>query len=1010
MYWMKKIIYFVILFYCLFLGIPPSSAQSKALKISEGGRFADNASEGQEERAAKEEKSNRVGETSLVPSFVSNSSHSHQSKSENVAFFEKQGLSKEQVWVIDGRQEAQHESFTWVVEDNKKVEQPFLQVEKIAENPIKPEEKTEAIAKPSKKEELEAFDKVVKDAEILPGLFNLYRDKEKNKIYLEIKPEQLKKNYLATGTLESGIGEAGIYSGMPLHDFLFYFQRVNNKLQFVVRNVNFRTREGDPQQRSLARSFSDSVLYSISIKSIHPVRKTILIDLGDLLLTDLAGLSLSLGVAPATDKSYFGTAKAFPLNMEIESVLNFTNTRANSDKLRFGGTLADLRGFSLRVHYSLSQLSENNYRPRLADERVGYFITAYQDISNDEHRDPFVRYINRWNLEKQNPSAPLSPPKKPIIFWIDNAVPLEYRDAIKEGVLLWNKAFEKAGFKDAIQVQQMPDNATWDPADIRYNTIRWINTVDGYFAMGPSRVNPLTGEILAADILVDGSFIRALKSDYSRVGQFNQTQNQRSLSTLMQNNLICTNRTEAESSDTSAQSMEMEGLASRLSKLAGQYDLCYGMEAANQFAYGSLSMKLLQNSPPSREQMKDYIHQYLRLIIAHEVGHTLGLRHNFRGSTMLTPQEINNPDITRRKGMISSVMDYIPPNLSPRGTKQGDYFPKMIGPYDEWAIQYGYAPIPAATPAAEKPFLDKIAQQSDKPEFSYSTDEDMFDLDPTVNAWDNSNNVLIYSHWQLDNALVMWQRLNKVDLLSGETFSDVKEQFGTVLDQYFKNIYYITKYIGGQSFYRVQPGDPQGKLPFKPVPVQEQRQALDLVQKYVFAEDALSFPPELLNKLAPSRWRHWGSSPRVGRLDFPIHDWVLYMQSSVLWDLLSGDRLSRLKDIELKTGRDQALTLPELFDTLQNDIWTEVVKPNGKPIVISSLRRGLQRQYVDKLTAMVLRKERVPEDARTIAWYKLKQLNEKLDELSSNDEYTKAHLLETRDRITKILNAQVQAN
>jgi hypothetical protein len=1010
MYWMKKFIYFVILLYCLFLGIPPSSAKSKALKMSEAGRFADNGSEGQGERAAKEEKSNRVGKTTLVPSFVLWSSQSRQSKLKNATFLEKQGLSKEQVWVIDGKQEAQHESFNWVVEDNKKVEQPFLQVENIAENPIKPEEKTEAIGKPSKKEELEAFDKVVKDAEILPGLFNLYRDKEKNKIYLEIKPEQLKKNYLATGTLESGIGEAGIYSGMPLHDFLFYFQRVNNKLQFVVRNVNFRTREGDPQQRSLARSFSDSVLYSVSIKSIHPVRKTILIDLGDLLLTDLAGLSLSLGVAPATDKSYFGTAKAFPLNMEIESVLNFTNTRANSDKLRFGGTLADLRGFSLRVHYSLSQLSENSYRPRLADERVGYFITAYQDISNDEHRDPFVRYINRWNLEKQNPSAALSPPKKPIIFWIDNAVPLEYRDAIKEGVLLWNKAFEKAGFKDAIQVQQMPDNATWDPADIRYNTIRWINTVDGYFAMGPSRVNPLTGEILAADILVDGSFIRALKNDYSRVGQFNQTQNQTSLSALMQNNLLCTNKTQAESSDTSVESVEMDGLANRLSKLAGQYDLCYGMEAANQFAYGSMAMKLLQNTPPSREQMKDYIHQYLRLIIAHEVGHTLGLRHNFRGSTLLTPQEINNPDITRRKGMISSVMDYIPPNLAPRGTKQGDYFPKMIGPYDEWAIQYGYAPIPAATPTGEKPFLDKIAQQSDKPELSYSTDEDMFDLDPTVNAWDDSSNVLVYSHWQLDNALVMWQRLNKVELLSGESFSDVKEQFGTVFNQYFQHIYYITKYIGGQSFYRVQPGDPQGKLPFQPVPVEKQRQALDLVQKYVFAEDALSFPPELLNKLAPSRWRHWGSSPRTGRLDFPIHDWVLYMQSSVLWDLLSSDRLSRLKDIELKTGRDQALSLPELFDTLQNDIWTEVLKPNGKPIVISSLRRGLQRQYVDKLTAMVLRKERVPEDARTLAWYKLKQLNEKLDGLSSNDEYTKAHLLETRDRITKILNAEVQAN
>ncbi|WP_017319128.1 zinc-dependent metalloprotease [Mastigocladopsis repens] len=983
---MRRFTYCVIVLHCLFLGIPAASARSLAVITADTGT---------REHGDKEK--------------IAPSSSSRPSRTLNAKFSQKLRLPPQQVWVIDGKQQAQRQSFIWVVKDTKKAEQqPFLQLKKNLDKLPQPDEKADLTSKPVKKEELEPFDKVVKDTQRVQGLFTLYRDKEKNKIYLEIKPEQINKNYLATATLESGIGEAGIYSGMPLQDFLFYFQRVNNKLQFVVRNVNFRTREADPQERSLARSFSDSVLYSVAIKSIHPVRKTILIDLGDLLLTDLAGLSLSLGVSPATDKSYFGTAKAFPLNMEIESVLNFTNTRLNNEKLRFS-SLPDIRGFTLRVHYSLSQLPNNSYRPRLADERVGYFITAYQDLSNDEQRDPFVRYINRWHLEKQDPNVALSPPKKPIVFWIDNAVPLEYREAIKEGVLMWNKAFEKAGFKDAIQVRQMPDDATWDPADIRYNTIRWINTVDGYFALGPSRVNPITGEILDADILVDGSFIRAIKSDYPKVVQLNQTQTQTPLSALMQNSLLCANGLEAKSGDASMH-LEMEGLTNRLSQLASQYDLCYGVEAANQFAYGSLAMKLLRDAPASREQMKDYVHQYLRLIIAHEVGHTLGLRHNFRGSTLLTPEEMNNTDITRSKGLISSVMDYIPPNIAPRDTKQGDYFPRIVGAYDDWAIQYGYTPIPAATPAVEKPFLDKLANQSDKPELSYSTDEDMFDLDPTANAWDNSSNVLLYSHWQLDNARVMWRRLNKVDLFDGESFSDVKEQFGTVFSHYFQNIYYITKYIGGQSFYRVQPNDPQGRLPFESVSVEKQRQALEIVQKYVFAEDALSFPPELLNKLAPSRWRHWGSSPRMGRLDYPIHDWVLFMQSSVLWDLLSGDRLSRLKDIELKSQPDQALTLPELFDTLQNGIWTEVLKPNGKPIIISSLRRGLQRQYLDILTRMVLRKERVPEDARTLAWYKLRQLHDKLDEVSSNDEYTKAHLLETRDRINKTLNAELQAN
>ncbi|MEH2324097.1 MAG: zinc-dependent metalloprotease [Nostoc sp.] len=997
----NSLTFYMILLHGLFLGIATASAKSpfvnidtllanhKAVQVGEALVTA---------RSGEKSNSQLTTETSSITSGLSLN---------NLNIPQKQRLPSGQVWVVNQNKQAQPQPFIWVVKDLKKAgQQPFLQVAKPAEKP-----------KPSKtptKDDLESFDEVIKDTQKSGGLFTLYRNKEKNKIYLEIKPEQLNKNYLATATLESGIGERGIYSGMPLQDFLFYFQRVDDKLNFVIRNVNFRTREGDPQVRSLTRSFSDSVLYSIPLKSIHPQRKTLLIDLGDLLLTDLGGLSASLGVPATTDQSYFGTAKAFPQNLEIESVLNFSGGGDHNSEVASFASLADNRGYTLRVHYSLSQLPDKDYRPRLADDRIGYFITAYQDLSKDDRGDSFVRYINRWNLEKRDPKAAISPPKKPIVFWIDNAVPLEYRDALKEGVLMWNKAFMKAGFKDAIEVRQMPDNATWDPADIRYNTIRWINTVDGYFAMGPSRVNPLTGEILDADILVDASFVRALKSEYRKIVQPSQTENRTTLSALMQNRLLCTNGLDAKNNGVPQHTQTQQGLLNRLSKMAGEYDLCYGMEAANQFAFGSLAMSLLPDTMATPDQVKEYINQYLRLIIAHEVGHTLGLRHNFRGSTLLPPDEMNNTEITKTKGLTTSVMDYIPPNIAPQGTKQGDYFPNMVGPYDEWAIKYGYMPIQTSPPIAEKPILSEIAAQSYKPELSYSTDEDMYDLDPTSDAWDNSGNVLLYSQWQLNNARVMWERLDKRYPIAGDSYSDVSERFSTVLGNYFQQIYYTTKYIGGQSFYRIHPSEiPSGsqhRLPFEPVPVEEQRQALKTLQKYVFAEDALSFSPELLNKLAPSRWRHWGSSPQVGRLDFPIHDLVLFMQGSVLRDLLSGDRLSRLKDIELKTKPENALTLPELFDTLQSDIWTEVIKPKGKPMKIASLRRGLQRQYLDILTAMVLRKEYVPEDARTLAWYKLKQLDEKLKGVNSDDEYTKAHLLETRDRIEKVLNAPLQGN
>ncbi|MBD2146729.1 zinc-dependent metalloprotease [Sphaerospermopsis sp. FACHB-1194] len=913
---------------------------------------------------------------------------------ENLATSDQITLPASQLWVINQNKQVQKQPFMWVVEDPKKArQQPFLQ---LAKNANKPTKKPGDITKPYKNENLEEFDDVVKDTQKLEGIFTLYRQKENNKIYLEIKPEQLNKNFLATATLESGIGEKGIYSGLPLQDFLFYFQRIDNTLQFVVRNVNFRTREGDPQARSLRRSFSDSVLYNLPIKSIHPQRKTILIDLGDLLLTDLAGLSASLELSASPEQAYFGNAKVFPHNLEVQSILNFTGAGGNLS------VLADSRGFTLKLHYSISQLPNNNYQPRLADERVGYFITAYQDLSRDDRDDNFVRYINRWNLEKQDPKAEISPPKKPIVFWIDNAVPLEYRDAIRAGVLMWNQAFLQAGFKDAIEVKQMPDNATWDAADIRYNTIRWINTVDGYFALGPSRVNPLTGEILDADILVDASFVRALKNEYRQIILPKQTQKQTqtptTLSTLMQNRLLCGNNDQ-----------KNKGLIGNLSKLAGEYDLCYGIESANQFAFGALAMSLLANTVPSRDQMQDYIHQYLRLIIAHEVGHTLGLRHNFRGSNLLPPEEMNNREITSTKGLTASVMDYIPPNIAPRGTVQGDYFPDKVGSYDIWAIQYGYTPSGAKSTIAEKSFLAEIAKLSENPELSYSPDEDTSEIDPTSAPWDNSGNVLVYSRWQLDNSRVMWDRLNQGYLMYGDSYSDLTDQFSTIFGNYLQQLSYTIKYIGGQSFYRVNPVDNKGRLPFVAVPVEKQRQALATLQEYVFDEEALKFSPKLLNKLVPSRWYHWGSTPVTGRLDFPVHDLVLFVQSAVLSDLLSSDRLTRIKDIELKSKPGEALTLPEVFNTLQMGIWTEVLQPKGK-LEISSLRRGLQRQYVNFLTAMVLRKVDVPEDARTLAWYKLKQLDHQLKRVRSNDEYTKAHLLETRDRIEKALNAPLQGN
>ena len=141
----------------------------------------------------------------------------------------------------------------------------------------------------------------------------------------------------------------------------------------------------------------------------------------------------------------------------------------------------------------------------------------YQDYSNTLQEDPYVRYINRWNLKKMYPHQKLSKPEKPIVYWLENTIPTEFRDAIREGILAWNEAFEAIGFKDAIVVKQMPDDAKWDPADIRYSTIRWLVQPGSGIAVGPSRANPYTGEIYDADIRISADFIRFF---YTEFGEF----------------------------------------------------------------------------------------------------------------------------------------------------------------------------------------------------------------------------------------------------------------------------------------------------------------------------------------------------------------------------------------------------------------------------------------------------------------------------------------------------------
>lgn len=897
------------------------------------------------------------------------------------------------------------------------------------------------------------FESVVQSAEALPGLFTLYRNQAENSLYLAIHPDQLRKNYLCAMTLSSGLGEI-FYRGWSLGDFLFQFQQVNDSVQLVVPNIYFRTSLDDPQRQAIERSFSDSAIASMPIVSTNPDDGTLLIDLSQMLVngSDVSNLSSIITIifggsyALSPDTSYVNTASAFPHNVEVDVHYTFSGTNI----LFFPTSLPSGQAFSLNVNYSFLELpTHNGYRPRRADEQVGYFIDAYQNVSNLDSAQPFVRNIQRWHLEKQHPDLPLSPPTEPIVFWIENTVPLEYRDAIRDGVLMWNDAFKEAGFENAIEVRQMPDDADWEPSDIRYNTVRWSNSLYS-MVMGRASIhtNPLTGQILDADVWLDANVVRFMQDS---AGFLAQQQNVADTALNLMNpqlcdpilsNLYATWVEQHQMMDASPQASSLQQAQSRAFIHPWQgsthalldEDTCFSLGLAYQGAMGSLALTTLQNALPSGEPLKVFSDQFLAFLTAHEVGHALGLRHNFRASTMLSPDEINDADITQQRGLTASVMDYTPANLAPEGTEQGDYFSTTVGPYDQWAIAYGYTPTTATLAIEEQRELDTIIRRAVEPGLAYATDEDAFDiLNPLVNLWDLSNDPLQYAQWQLDNARAIWDKLPNRYPLPGESYSELRDRFDVVLNHYFNQIFQTTRYVGGQVFNRERRGSAGGRSPFEALPLEQQRNALQVLNDYVFSKDAFNFSPDLITRLAPSRWFHWGATPTAPRLDYPIYDTVLAIQSITLGDLLSSERLNRIRDAELAYAEGETLSMPELFDTLHKFIWSEVIEPTEGDASISSIRRSLQRQYLSILSNMALRNIDAardatdfldaivafqtldaPDDARTLARYQLRQLHDEIDRaLRRHDEdmdtLTLAHLEDAEDRIAKVIDAPLRS-
>lgn len=853
-----------------------------------------------------------------------------------------------------------------------------------------------------------AFAAVIKDAKKTEGLLTLWQKDEK--VWIELKPEDLGKPFLLSPKLASGIGENGLFGGsMSLRsaateEQLVEFRRIHNQIQLIARNTAFVAKAGTPEGRAVNAAFSPSLLGSATVASQpHPTAKSILIDANGLFVSDMLGIGQWLARTYRQNYSFDGRHSAIlKVRGKADSVVFETQNHYATSSISpataaatpgatspsVPRTLPDARSMFFQLHYSIVKLPEQPMAPRAADQRVGYFTTNTQDFSDDLARTPTLRYVNRWRLEKKDPAAELSEPVKPITFWLDRTIPVKYREAMTAGVLEWNKAFERIGFKNAVVVKVQPDDAEFDTLDADVASIRWMTNASPQFgAIGPSHVDPRTGEILDADIGFESLSSRNVRAVRSQILGRVATD----WSTLMQ-------LPEAAAGDTHAQQEHRHDARACL----------YADHAAEQLGYLLDVLEARGELDPESPQAQQFVLDYLKDTTMHEVGHTLGLRHNFRASRVYTEQQLADEAFTREHGITGSVMEYAPFNLPRPGEKTGTASQLTLGPYDYWAIEYAYKPIEPSKEAGE---LKRIAARSAEPLLAYGTDEDNFlGIDPEAIHFDLGSDVLAFAKKRFDIARDLLTRQEKRELKPSEDYSVLRRSVSYALRDVARAAGALTRQIGGVRTLRDFPGS--GRDPLAPVPAGTQRDALDVLARGLLAADSLKLSPTLQRRLAPDYLERTDAvfaGESVIATDFSPSQVVVDMQRTLLTQLMSDGLATRLLDSEAKaTSRADAFRLSELYGRLSHDVWSELVTGGDIP----ALRRELQREHLNRLTGLLLRPGALTRaDARSLLRQQGQSLLARINAASRRGGLSaeaRAHLQDSADSLNQALAAKLQ--
>ncbi len=807
----------------------------------------------------------------------------------------------------------------------------------LAQEETTEEDKTEDASEKEEKKKgpFKNYDEVLKDARSDDGLFTVHL--KEDKVFYEIPDTLLEREML----LISRIAKLPplspyINAGSKVNEQVVRWHRKDKNVLLRIVSYNAVADQELPIYRSVQYNNFEPILASFKIEAMNADSNALVVDVTALFTKDVAaigGLSSSQRREYKVSRldaarSFVDTARSYPINVEVRHTLTYnaseppTNSRANT--------------ISMQMAQSMILLPAEPMQPRLADERVGWFTVSQVDYSSDALKADQKNYLQRWRLEPKDPEAyargELVEPVKPIVYYIDPATPERWRPYFKQGVEDWNKAFEAAGFKNAIIAKYPPspeEDPDFDPEDARYSVVRYVASTTRN-AIGPRVADPRSGEIIESDIIWYHNHLRSYRNRYLlETGAANP--NARTLDT------------------------------------------------------------------PEKD-----IGEMMRMVIAHEVGHALGLPHNMKASAAYPVDSLRSGAFTQEYGIAATIMDYARYNYVAQPGDENIRFIRQIGPYDLYAIEWGYRLIADAdNPQKERATLDDwIREHEGDPVYMFGSGRGGIDPDSQTECV--GDDAVKASSYGMENLKRVVPNLVEWTTTDGESYDELEELYGELLGVWSRYAGHVVTNVGGV-YETLKVAGQEGPV-YEPVPAGRQREALRWLLDNAFASPTWLMESEILNRIVQ------GGAVDQARA----------LQVRHLNNLLDMGRLARLIEAETFQG-PQAYGLLDMMGDLRRGLWFELYAGQATNV----FRRNLQRAYLERMEHL-LSEEQSPiparfrqylnrtsvdvsqSDIRPVVRAELQQLREDIGrrQRKIDDPMTKAHLQDALHRIDRILEGE----